>query len=202
MKYSNGTLQKLRNWLPMISILTVTLLLATTGCSTDPIKSTDKSVESGSDNYFDRPNSDPNDFSLNGRRPFILNDAGTIVTQVAGGTVVADDPRFKLDVPAEAVSEPVMISVKVDAIQYGRQGTIFLLECGPDGLVFNTPATLEFDASVFGSASPKEDVSLYWYNPFTGFWELQEKVTVLESDDGTLPVELKIYHFSRYGVSD
>jgi len=201
--YSNGTFLKLRNWLPVTSIVAVgvVLLLFSVGCSKDPIQSTDKSIEPASGDYFDHPGTDPNGFSLvcpGGAANFHATD----VSAVLGGTVTCSDTRFELFVPPAAVNEDVEIKVDVYVEKTPCQGNVFILECGPDGLVFNTPINLSFDASAFGTSASRGTANLYWLNPFTGGWELQSKTRIMETKDGTRPVTFQIYHFSRYGISN
>jgi hypothetical protein len=101
-------------------------------------------------------------------------------------------------VPRRALSERVRISMTATLFYYYTDRTVLnglLLDFRPDGLVFSRPAILQLEANVL-EAADGDVLTLYWYNPDTGLWEVEQRVKV----DGE-EVEFKIYHFSRYAIS-
>ena len=101
-------------------------------------------------------------------------------------------------VPKRALSERVKISMTATLFYYLSDRSVLnglLLDFRPDGLVFSKPAILQLEAAVL-EAADRDELTLYWYNPDTGLWEVEQKVRL----DGE-EVEFKIYHFSRYAIS-
>ncbi len=63
----------------------------------------------------------------------------------AGGTVVSEDGRFKVEVPAGALDES--IGVSVHAVDEGPSGALRAYAIEPMGTVLSPPATVQFDWS-------------------------------------------------------
>jgi hypothetical protein len=101
-------------------------------------------------------------------------------------------------VPKRALSERVRISMTATLFYYYSERSVLngvLLDFRPDGLVFSKPSILQLEADLL-EAADGDVLILYWYNPDKDLWEVEQKVKV---DDGE--VEFKIYHFSRYAIS-
>ncbi len=71
-----------------------------------------------------------------------------------------------------------------------------IFDCGPDGLVFTSPAILLINVwENFGKNAT--GVNLYWLNEETNEWELEAFVP---ADEVTGQAPILINHFSRYGI--
>lgn len=105
----------------------------------------------------------------------------------------------ELNVPSNAVNSAVSITAASTAYMTAS-GMVYVLEFGPSGLVFNTPATLSIEFSAIEDfADDGEELigaEIRYWNPNTSEWELQE--IDYDVDDGT--VDFTIEHFSRYGI--
>ncbi|MBD3168041.1 MAG: hypothetical protein GF307_01065 [candidate division Zixibacteria bacterium] len=105
----------------------------------------------------------------------------------------------ELNVPSNAVDSAVSITAASTAYMTAS-GMVYVIEFGPSGLVFNTPATLSIEFSAIEDfADDDEDLTgaeIRYWNPNTCEWELQE--VDYDIDDGT--VDFTIEHFSRYGI--
>jgi hypothetical protein len=120
----------------------------------------------------------------------------------SGGALSLQADCLELDfiVPSGALSEEVRISVAAAVFEYWQDGKVakgmgFVFK--PDGLVFSEPAQIELQASVLG-AEKGEVLRLFWYNPATGLWELEQEVKV---EDAQVELEFEVDHFSRYAIS-
>ncbi len=108
--------------------------------------------------------------------------------------------KLEFKVKKDAVSQGVLITVGVNLFNYYRDGEMqkgFMLEFAPDGLVFGKPAELKVEVRDLD----KEDsgvLRLYWNNPSTGLWEVEEEVVITGNKK---KAEFDIYHFSRYAIS-
>jgi hypothetical protein len=101
-------------------------------------------------------------------------------------------------VPKGALSERVRISMTATLFYYYSERNVLngvLLNFRPDGLIFSKPAVLQLEANLL-EAADGDVLTLYWYNPDTGLWEVEQKVKVDDEE-----VEFRIYHFSRYAIS-
>jgi hypothetical protein len=104
------------------------------------------------------------------------------------------------EVPSGALSQEARITAKATLTEYRDKNRFYKrldLDFQPDGLVFSVPAKVKFKAQVL-DAKGGQQLNLYWYNPSSRSWELEQEVTL---KDGELEVEFKIYHFSRYAIS-
>ncbi len=104
------------------------------------------------------------------------------------------------DVPSNAVLGSVLISVKVIQFNYMSDGEFekgLFFNFGPDGLVFSEDARVEFEAEVVG-AEDGDLVRLFWLNPETGLWAVEQEVMV---EDEMVELEFYVSHFSRYAIS-
>ena len=130
---------------------------------------------------------------------YLASASDTAYVGNAGGTIYLDfgGPTSTLEIPADAVcsgggSCVVMITGRA-AYFTAPYGPLFLYDFGPDGLRFAKPCELKVNAGF----PPGQIVSLFWLNPVTGVWELQQQVRVLK--EGV--VKFTVTHFSKYGIS-
>lgn len=97
----------------------------------------------------------------------------------------------RFSVPALALEEPTRIDMKVKQVKIDKH-VCTLYDFGPDGLRFKRPSTL-----TLGLPYPDGTVvTLRWYNPETGNWEVQDSKPVRFGR-----VQFSINHFSKYGIS-
>lgn len=111
-------------------------------------------------------------------------DGGVLSVDLGGLTA-------SLDVPATALADDALIVMNVAQLQT-PWGEATILDFAPDGLVFGTPARLTLETS----RPDGDQLRLFWWNPSTGRWELQETCTVAGGQ-----VSFSIHHFSKYGIS-
>jgi hypothetical protein len=108
--------------------------------------------------------------------------------------------KLEFKVKKNALSDSVLITVGVNLFNYCRDEEMqkgFMLEFAPDGVVFNKPAELKVEVRDVD----KEDsgvLRLYWYNPGTGLWEVEQEVVITGNKK---KAKFDIYHFSRYAIS-
>lgn len=110
-----------------------------------------------------------------------------------GGRLIlalADGPS-SLDIPERALNKTVIISA-LGAQLSTPWGTVTLFDFSPDGLRFKKPATL----TVTVNAPNGTVLSLYWFNPKKGKWELEMQAAVLGNK-----IHFEINHFSKYGIN-
>jgi hypothetical protein len=119
-----------------------------------------------------------------------------------GGELNFETDNLNLDfiVRDGALSEKVRISVVATMFAYYQGGEVrtgigFVFK--PDGLVFLKPAEIRLKATLL-HAEEGDVLKLFWHNPETNRWEVQQKVKV---DDSEVDLEFDIYHFSRYAIS-
>ncbi|MBD3170428.1 MAG: hypothetical protein GF307_13165 [candidate division Zixibacteria bacterium] len=83
---------------------------------------------------------------------------------------------------------------------FTASGMVYIFDFGPDGLTFSASATLEIEMAALEDYNPNDKpfvgAEIYYFNPSTGAWELQE----VDTDIGDGKVEFNIDHFSRYGI--
>lgn len=122
---------------------------------------------------------------LDGDSATIGANGGTLELQMRGF-------KSKLSIPKKALSTDVTITVEGFLVST-PDWDVLLYDFGPDGLVFNLPAALEVDA---GQLKDGTILHLYWLNPASDVWELQEEVVVKGHK-----IKFDIHHFSKYGIS-
>jgi len=123
----------------------------------------------------------------------VVEEGTNEVVGVLGGVVdvVLPTGQTKLIVPSGAVDGAVNIEMSVRQVEVGgRYNTEY--EFGPHGLEFNKATTLRLPLPYANGTW----VTLRWFNPDSGQWELQERKQVRNGS-----VEFSIYHFSKYGIS-
>jgi hypothetical protein len=115
-------------------------------------------------------------------------------------TVAGDCFELEFRVPRDALSDKVLISVQANLFNYWQNRELkkgLRFEFSPDGVVFAKPALIEFEAAVLG-AKNGESLKLYYFNPQTGLWQLEQVILVR---DASVEVKFEISHFSRYAIS-
>lgn len=125
-----------------------------------------------------------------------------LCTSLGGAEYQVNTECFSLvfEVPSHAVYSNVLISMEVMQFNYMSEGELekgLFFNFGPDGLVFSKDARVEFKAEVVG-AEDGEVVRLFWLNPETGLWEVEQEVMV---EDEMVELEFYVSHFSRYAIS-
>jgi len=116
-----------------------------------------------------------------------------------GGVVLVKNRcmAFEFVVPAGALESKVKISVQANFFESIEDGDVvngLVTNFGPDGLVFLKPASLVLHGDLL-QAAEGEALTLYWYNPESGLWEVEQEVKVSNSY-----AEFSVYHFSRYAI--
>jgi hypothetical protein len=121
-------------------------------------------------------------------------DGNSAVIGPAGGVLnlTFGETTSRFAVPARALTEAVRISA-VGALFHTPWGDIAMYDFSPDGLKFIRPATLTL-SNVY---SPGELAKLYWFNPRTGRWQLEQ----VGRPDRNGNVTFLIFHFSKYAIS-
>ncbi len=129
-----------------------------------------------------------------------MQDEGWIGPVGGVWTQVLDATLLQFRVPPQALDDSVYITVKttlLGRIFSGKEQKRLELEFSPDGLVFSEPANIIFQGKLLGG-DKGDFLVLYWQNPFTGVWEIQQTVKVKNT---ITQVNFEIYHFSRYAIS-
>jgi hypothetical protein len=129
-------------------------------------------------------------------------DSG-LFSREGGGSFDLEAECFSVgfNVPAGALRNDVVISVRTALFNYWGDGELqkgLDFDFTPEGLAFERPAQVEFEAAVLG-ADDGETVRLYWYNPGTGLWEVQQEVKVKGEK---VEMVFYVHHFSRYAISE
>jgi hypothetical protein len=100
--------------------------------------------------------------------------------------------RFRLEIPAGALSEDTVIEIS-------RPDPGFVMcELKPHGLQFNEPVTLQIDYS--GTAAEADEASMpafgvYWFDEATNEWTMVGD----DIDEGADKMQAELAHFSKYG---
>ena len=97
--------------------------------------------------------------------------------------------KIGFSLPYMAVTHSVTLKIRVTKYQ-APFGEFWMLDCSPNGQVFNYPLYAQPNQHVLNSTA----AVLFYYNPATQLWEVQATVR------GSNP-QLPIYHFSKYGIS-
>jgi hypothetical protein len=124
----------------------------------------------------------------------------TVNVTAVGGIVDLQFPgaTSSLSIPGGAVcanaDQSCEVSITADAVECSTPwGSVFIIDFGPDGLKFAKPCVL----TVKGGLLPGQIVALFWLNPGTNLWQLQQRARV--NADGE--VHFYVTHFSKYGIS-
>lgn len=95
-------------------------------------------------------------------------------------------------VPHHALTEDVLIRVLAGKFPT-PQCEVYLFDFSPDGLKFIRPATL----TLHDDFQQGKLAKLYWFNPQTGLWQLQQ----VGKPDKKGNITFQIFHFSKYAIS-
>ncbi len=123
-------------------------------------------------------------------------DVANIVSASSGGVVAIQTSsiRHEFKVPALGIKDDVNITICYKKEILDRKVT-GVFEFGPSGLVFDSPATLEFDVADINPSAKL--VKLHYYDPEVEDWVLQGYSRVIDGKASFL-----INHFSKYAISD
>lgn len=98
--------------------------------------------------------------------------------------------KIGFSLPYMAVKTSMTLTIRVTKYQ-APFGEFWLLDCGPEGTVFDQPLYVQPNSAVTSSSSSV----LFYYNPTTAKWEVEE--TAHQPSP-----QMPIHHFSKYGISD
>jgi len=101
--------------------------------------------------------------------------------------LVTENDNIAFKIPSMALLRPALISIHLTKYK-ASFGPFWLLDCGPDGTVFNKPLEVDLNGSTYGVNI------LFYFNEKTQQWEVEE---IAPSNDNLL-----IDHFSKYAISD
>lgn len=104
--------------------------------------------------------------------------------------MVHGSEKIGFSLPYMAVRTSLTLSIRVTKYE-APFGNFWMLDCGPDGTVFDNPLYVQPNAAVTSSSSSV----LFYYNPQNKKWEVEETASQPSP-------QMPIYHFSKYGISD
>jgi hypothetical protein len=192
--------QNLWNVPVLLTLLVISVSLTFAGCSSNAIAPVTEKNSEDQLGTFDGPFIDGGA----NRGPvtrFTETTVGTLgdevlaVSQLIGpkGGVIVLSPKgsspITFRIPAGALLEDKLITVR-SFTERTPSGVLAVYDCGPDGTVFLLP--IEVVQPVTG----KSAASMYYFNPQSLKWELQETSAVKSG-----AALFHIYHFSKYGIS-
>lgn len=126
----------------------------------------------------------------------VVVSSSELITEDSGGVIEIDRLEYQhlFIVDPHAVDSDVTIDVASSKDKIGRIDCI-VFDFAPDGLVFKTPARLDFQMAELnaGATSGK----LFYFDPKSSQWVYLGSADVV---DGI--VEFPISHFSKYAISD
>ncbi len=175
-----------------LGVAALAVALMVPGCSNTPLAPTVGDNSRDAIQYGDAQLQDP--AAMAKLLGSLLSDTDSVLVGGDGGAINLSlgGARSSLHVPNGALNASVSITAL--AWQFPTPwGTVTLYDFGPNGLAFTKAATLTLSTNLAKGTV----LTLYWYNPSTGQWEVQAQSTV--KNDGS--VEFPIWHFSKYGIS-
>jgi hypothetical protein len=104
---------------------------------------------------------------------------------------------FEFKVLPGALNNKVKVSVNAGLYDIADGGDLdngLVADFGPDGLVFMKPASMILDGDLL-KAAEGEILTLYWYNPDAGEWEIEQEAKITNTH-----ASFDINHFSRYAI--
>ena len=117
-------------------------------------------------------------------------DGGVITLKLRGAVSTFEIPK---DAVCAHCDKDCVVRINAKALLFNTPfGPLVLYDFGPDGLVFDKDCKLKIEAGFKDRV-----VDLFWFNPDTGVWELEQTVRV----DKRGKAEFKIRHFSKYAIS-
>ena len=119
-----------------------------------------------------------------------------LITADGGGEIEIERGEYEHEFKVEsgAISEDVEITVKTYRDNIGLNEVI-VFEFGPDGLVFENAAKLEFQIAELNAAA--SSANLFYFDPDLKKWIYQDSTGVKHG-----VAEFPIHHFSKYAISD
>ncbi|MFH1687994.1 MAG: hypothetical protein ABIE70_10820 [bacterium] len=172
-----------------------------TGCSDYPVAPTTDNHQAKMDwlaSVTGTPGGAPDGVQLspgNRVKPQIDVTVSEYILANKGGKIKfkLDKDQFEFKVDKKSLTQDAEITIRAQKWD-SPYGPIWTFDCSPEGLVFlDKPLELE----VKGLFSKEYSVLWYW-NPDTGEWEVQQ---VLEGKFSHDKREFEIWHFSKYGIS-
>jgi hypothetical protein len=137
---------------------------------------------------------------LNNSNPSSSSDNNQDLTVDSSGRIVtSSDNQVTVNVPANAVLNPIALSIQKNTVFPSVSGftSIVGYKFGPEGTVFQKPVTIQiaYDQSALPSGSDESKLRLFWLN--NNVWE--------ELDDSSVDVNEnvvagKISHFSYVNI--
>ncbi len=203
MRRKRSNMNRLGRWFVGATFLAAfaASILLLSGCGDTPMSPTGGEQALGALQYFDSHHGD-----------LLTNDTTAAAGKLLGGLIrnvlyaldyllVGDDGGLlsvelgtntaTFEIPVEALNRSTLIVM--NAVQTPTPwGEVTVFDFGPDGLVFEKPATLSLETSRANGS----ELRLFWWNESTQRWDLQESCVVR---DGR--VSFSIHHFSKYGIS-
>jgi hypothetical protein len=114
----------------------------------------------------------------------VVSPYGTQIDMVHG------KEKIGFSLPYMAVKSSMTLTIRVKKYQ-APFGEFWMLECGPEGTVFDYPLYVQPNSEVTSRSSSV----LFYFNPTTQLWEVQQSARQANP-------QMPIYHFSKYGISD
>ncbi len=169
-------------------IVVLVAALAFNGCSDNSILGPETDPNSGFEKIV--PFAQPADMESD------CVETEGMISALEGGVmpIVRGEFEHRFSVPAQGLKEDVLITIdSYLTVCEGRDAIVF--EFGPDGLVFDRAATLDFNMAELNPEA--ETARLFYFYPQYQAWVLQGMRPVRNGR-----VAFDIHHFSKYAISD
>jgi hypothetical protein len=169
-----------------------TIMFFPTGCSN--LLPTEPDALSKVDDYGILP-----PFFKPGSTDLLCEASASRMIYPEGGVVLVKNNcmNFEFIIPEDALVRKVKITVQANYFECVEAGAVvkgLVADFGPDGLVFLKPASLILHGDVL-EAAEGDLLTLYWYNPDSDQWEIEQEAKVINSH-----AAFSINHFSRYAI--
>jgi hypothetical protein len=127
------------------------------------------------------------------------NNQGSLTVDSSGRIVTSSDSRVEVNVPANAVSNPITLSIEKNNEVPSVSGFTSVLgyKFGPEGTVFQKPVTItiSYDQSALPSSADESALRLFWLH--NNVWEELDNSSVNVNQN---VVSGQISHFSFVNV--
>lgn len=193
-KYSSSNRPRLTGMFVSTSLLLILALFAVVGCDKNPIQSQlqDDTVSlSAAKQATDQENG------------FSCYESSGLITVAYGGEIQLGwgGPKNALQFAPGSVPNDVVIDITTCIVKDNPQNdySVIELDFEPDGLFFSPPAQIVINAgslNALRAPNHKGVVRLYYFNPDTNEWLLQQEVEIKKGK-----VTFEIDHFSKFGIS-
>jgi len=118
-------------------------------------------------------------------------DGGTISLELGGASSTLEIPK---DAVCKDEDKDCLVRITARALLFKTPyGPVVLYDFGPDDLVFAKACKLK----LITRFAKNTVLRLYWFNPETGRWEVEQRGEV----DKKGVVEFEVHHFSKYAIS-